>query len=102
LQSTSVKLNASAQQAGAGLVPSTHQSGNHAYHGSITKEGSRYLRWILVECTQIHVAKFDTRVTRFHNRLKYRVGEQKAVVASARKLCKIIFWMLTCKEGFKG
>ncbi|RMF89861.1 MAG: IS110 family transposase [Methanobacteriota archaeon] len=86
----------------AGLVPSTHQSGSHAYHGRITKEGSRYLRWILVECAQIHVAKFDTRVTRFHNRLKYRVGKQKAVVASARKLCKIIFWMLTCKEGFKG
>ena len=30
----------------AGLVPSTHQSGVYTKHGRITKEGSRYLRWI--------------------------------------------------------
>lgn len=28
----------------AGLVPSTHASGNACYHGHITKQGSRWLR----------------------------------------------------------
>jgi len=31
----------------AGLVPSTYASGNTCYHGHITKQGSRWLRWIL-------------------------------------------------------
>ena len=33
-----------------GLVPSTHSSGGITYHGSITKRGSKYLRWIMLEC----------------------------------------------------
>jgi transposase len=33
----------------AGLVPSTHASGNTVRHGGITKEGSRWLRWVMVE-----------------------------------------------------
>jgi len=33
----------------AGLVPSTYASGDFCYHGHITREGSRYLRWILLE-----------------------------------------------------
>jgi hypothetical protein len=30
------------------LAPSLHQSGSTEYHGAITKQGSPYLRWILV------------------------------------------------------
>jgi len=33
----------------AGLAPSLYQSGSLGYHGSITKQGSRMLRWIMVE-----------------------------------------------------
>jgi len=33
----------------AGLAPSLHQSGSIEYHGAITKQGSRMLRWIIVE-----------------------------------------------------
>jgi transposase len=40
-----------------GLVPSVSVSisGRHRRHGSITKEGSRWLRWIIVE-TRVHEA----------------------------------------------
>ena len=86
----------------AGLVPSTHQSSLHTRHGKITKEGSRYLRWVLTECVQIHVSRYDTQLTRFYRRLVKRVGKQKAVIATARKLTKIIYWMLKNKEPFKG
>jgi len=40
--------------------------------------------------------------TRFYRRLVKRVGKQKAVIATARKLTKIIYWMLKNKEPFKG
>ncbi len=33
----------------AGLVPSTHSSGGRTYHGHLTKQGSRWLRWILTQ-----------------------------------------------------
>jgi len=29
----------------AGLVPSTYSSGGKTYHGSIIKQGNKYLRW---------------------------------------------------------
>jgi len=31
----------------AGRVPRVHLSGNEKYYGNITREGSKYLRWIL-------------------------------------------------------
>src|SRR5919106_6781549 len=39
----------------AGLVPSTHSSGGVTYHGKITKTGSKYLRWVLLECVHVHI-----------------------------------------------
>lgn len=84
----------------AGLVPSTYQSGHTIYHGRLTKEGSAYLRWILIECTQIHVMNANSHLTRYWNRLCKRIGKQKAIVATARKMLKVIYWMLKNKEPF--
>jgi transposase len=39
----------------AGLSPSTHSSGGRTYHGPITEQGSRYLRWILNQVTHANV-----------------------------------------------
>jgi len=33
----------------AGVIPSTHSSGERTYHGKIVKEGNRWLRWAAVE-----------------------------------------------------
>ena len=33
----------------AGLAPSLHQSVSTEYHGAITKQGSRTLRWTIIE-----------------------------------------------------
>ncbi|MGC9146175.1 MAG: IS110 family transposase, partial [Nitrososphaeria archaeon] len=35
----------------AGLAPSTRSSGGKTYYGPITKQGSKYLRWILTQVT---------------------------------------------------
>src|SRR5262249_13091575 len=36
----------------AGLCPSTYSSGGKTFHGSITRQGNRWLRWALVEAAQ--------------------------------------------------
>ena len=61
----------------AGLVPSTHASGNSVRHGNITKEGSRWLRWVMVEAAQTHVNKYDTSITRAYNRIAERKGKER-------------------------
>jgi len=60
----------------AGIAPSLHQSGSVEYHGSITKQGSRILRWIIVEAARVAV-NHDARMRAFHERVKHRRGDQK-------------------------
>jgi len=69
----------------AGLVPSVSISGGHSRYGSITKEGSRWLRWIMVECVHTHL-KYDTSITRAYHAIAERKGTGIAKVAAARRL----------------
>jgi transposase len=80
----------------AGLVPSTHASGNTCYHGHITKQGSRWLRWILIEVA-IHAVKRPGPLRRFYFKVERRKGGQIAKVATARKLLEWIYHIL--KDG---
>jgi transposase len=87
----------------AGLAPSVHQSGNTLYHGHITKEGPRLLRWGLVQAVWAHVNRGeDTALVRFHRRIAARRGKAKATVATARKLLKVVYWMLREEEPYHG
>jgi transposase len=85
----------------AGLAPSLHQSGSVEYHGSITKQGSRMLRWIMVEAARVAV-NHDERMRTFYERVKYRRGDQKAIIAVANKMLKIIWFMLTRREPYES
>ena len=69
----------------AGLAPSTHSSGGVTHHGRITKEGSQWLRWTMVEAAHVHF-RFDSPVTRAYHRIAERRGKSKAKVAAARML----------------
>ena len=84
----------------AGLVPSTKESGYMSIHGRITKQGSPFLRWILEECVWAHLrcAK-DTSLTRFFYRMLWK-GKEKAAVATARKLLKVVWALLKEKREF--
>ncbi|MGA9388619.1 MAG: IS110 family transposase [Candidatus Bathyarchaeia archaeon] len=85
----------------AGLAPSLHQSGSVEYHGRITKQGSRVLRWIMVEAARVAV-NHDDRLGSFYERVKLRRGGQKAIVAVACKMLKIIWTMLTKDEPYES
>jgi transposase len=84
----------------AGLVPSTHASGKTVWHGGITKEGSRWLRWVMVEAAQVHVHKYDTSITRAYNRIAEKRGKKIATVAAARRLLMCSFSVLKNKRPY--
>ena len=72
----------------AGLSCQVHQSGNHCYHGSITRQGSPWLRWILVQVA-VHVVRKDPALRNFYTRIRKRSSAKIARVAVARKLAEI-------------
>jgi len=80
----------------AGVIPSTHSSGDRTHHGKIIKAGNRWLRWAAVEAVWPAIrADFDLRL--FYQRLARGKGANKAKVATARRLLTIIYKVL--KEG---
>ena len=70
----------------AGLVPRVDRSADRVYHGRITRDGSPWLRWALVEMAR-HAIKRPDAVGRWARRLAVRKGLHKARVALARVLC---------------
>jgi transposase len=79
-----------------GLCPSTRSSGGTERHGHITRTGSRYLRWILVEAAQ--KARYSgSPYNRFYQSIANRKGAGTATVAVARKG---IFQMLKKRQAF--
>ena len=72
----------------AGLTARVSQSGAHAYYGHITKQGSPWLRWILVQAA-MHVVRKDQALRAFYTRIRKRSSARVARVAVARKLATI-------------
>jgi transposase len=70
----------------AGVVPRVERSADRQYHGRITRQGSPWLRWALVEAAG-HAMKRQDGVGRWARRLAVRKGAMKARVALARVLC---------------
>ncbi|KXA91496.1 hypothetical protein AKJ57_00975 [candidate division MSBL1 archaeon SCGC-AAA259A05] len=63
----------------SGLVPSTEQSGSKEVHGSITKEGNKYLRWAAVECAWLHKRHADdTYILRFFKKMAVKKSKQNS------------------------
>jgi transposase len=84
-----------------GLAPSLRQSGSRIKHGHITKQGSRTLRWILIQATH-NACRNDERLRSLFERVARRRGENKATVAVAREMLVIAYHMLTRKEPYRG
>jgi transposase len=80
----------------AGLVPRVDASAARVHRGRITRDGSRWLRWVLVE-TAGHAIRRDEARARWARRLAMRKGIQKARVALARVLCQevVTTWRTT-------
>ena len=85
----------------AGLASRVHQSGNVLWNGGITRCGLGILRWAVVEAAHTAV-RFDERFCDFYGRVKARRGGQKAIVAVANKMLKIVWVLLVRREVYGG
>lgn len=81
----------------AGITPSVYQSANTNYTGSITKQGSKYLRWALIECANSAIKK-PGKLNEYFNSLLPKKGYKKAIVAVARKILRIVWHLLINNE----
>ena len=83
-----------------GLTPKEYASANRRYLGSISKQGDRYIRWLLIHGarTSIHsTLKKNRRDTAYHrwiHTMVKRVGKNKAAVALANKHARMIWAMM--------
>ncbi len=86
----------------AGLDPAVYQSGNHEGRGKISKRGNKHLRrviWIMANCVIRSNQFFKTY---YLKRRKDGLPYKKAVMATAHKLIRIIFAMLTNRTLFNA
>jgi transposase len=85
----------------AGLVPRVRQSGAKCLHGPITREGSPWLRWALIEAATHGPGRRDP-VGRWARGLALRKGALKARAAIARRLCEEVFRTWSAVERLSG
>lgn len=71
-----------------GLTARVHQSGDHGYRGHISKRGSPWLRWILVEAA-MKLVRNDLALANFHERIRKRSTAKIARVAAVKNLAEI-------------
>ena len=83
------------------LVPSVYQSADKLFTGSITKQGSKHIRWILVQVAQTAAKKKGSKLRKFFLRVKARKGHNVAVVALARKILCILYHLLMNQEMYQ-
>jgi transposase len=76
-----------------GLTPREHSSGGKQRLGHISKQGSSFMRFLLVEAGQT-AARFDDELKRAYRRLAARKGRAIAKVMVARRLAVRLYWML--------
>jgi len=82
-----------------GLIPSEHSSGGKQRLGHISKQGSSFVRGLLVEAAQSAV-RHEPQLRREYQRLAQRKCRALAKVAMARKLAVRLYWMLREEKDY--
>lgn len=84
----------------AGLVPGQRSSAGKTHQLGLTKDGSRLLRWALVEAAWRLVRRSGRWQRRF-DRLQQRCGKKKAIVAIARRLLGVLVAVWRSGEAYR-
>ena len=82
-----------------GLIPREHSSGGQQRLGSISKQGNRFMRMLLVEAAQIAV-RCDPQFRSEYLHRCHRKPKGVAKVAAARKLAIRLYWMLRTHKRY--
>ena len=84
----------------AGLVPTVHSSGGRDYHGRLTSECNKYLRYAMIEAV-IPATRKDYRLKKYYEKTKQRKGPNSAKVATARRLLTIVYRVLKEEREYR-
>ena len=85
----------------AGLDPSIHQSGQYEGRSTISKRGNRHLRRVIFLMTLCTVRSKNKFREYFLRRKQEGLPPKKAILATAHKLIRVIFAMLSNKTLFR-
>jgi transposase len=77
----------------AGLVPRVRESAGKAARGGITRQGSPWMRWIMVEAAQV-APRCSPAAKRYFERLARKKHKPVPRVALARKLLIAVYALL--------
>lgn len=84
----------------AGIDPTIHQSGKFKGMSKISKRGNRHLRRVIFLMAK-HVSREDTLFKRYYLRRRMQgLSFKEAVLATAHKLIRVIFAMLSNRTYF--
>ncbi|MGO9690974.1 MAG: IS110 family transposase [Syntrophobacteraceae bacterium] len=86
-----------------GLVPSVFSSGERADYGHITREGRSEVRHVAVQSAHAILRSTNSEskpLRKWYERIARRRGNKTAVVALARKLIEIIFYVLRDRKPY--
>jgi transposase len=86
----------------AGLDPSIHQSGKFVGKSKLSKRGNRHLRRVIYLMTSCVVRVNDSFKAYFIQRKSEGMHSQKAIFATAHKLIRVIFAMLSQRTYFRA
>lgn len=84
-----------------GLTPKVSQSADVLITSSITKQGSKHVRRMLVQIAHVISRTGNSKLKRFFIRIQARKGKKKAVVALARKILCILHHLLIHREKYQ-
>lgn len=85
----------------AGLAPKVHSSADKCYLGPITKEGSKMLRWMLIQAAWVAV-RTNPQLRLSFMSVRNRNGKNPGIVSVARKLLKIAYRVLRDQRPFNA
>jgi transposase len=84
-----------------GLTPKVSQSADKLVTGSITKQGSKHMRRMLVQVAHAISKSKNSKLKRFFLRILAKKGKKKAIVALARKVLCILHHLLVNREKYQ-
>jgi transposase len=84
-----------------GLTPKVSQSADKLVTGSITKQGSKHMRKMLVQVAHAISKSKNSKLKRFFLRILAKKGKKKAIVALARKVLCILHHLLVNREKYQ-
>jgi transposase len=76
----------------AGLTPKHHESDTTVHRGEMTKQGSRLVRWAVIEGTVRYHG--GAKLAADYRRITERRGKNRATVAIARKILTLVYYGL--------